>query len=72
MLTYINSNEVEQIFLLWQTGVILGGKCVTKFDTKSEEEKKVAQKKKRKPKSRGFKKQEWEESTRAFSNYMSN
>ena len=46
VLTYINSNEVEQIFLLWQTGVILGGKCVTKFDTKSEEEKKVAQKKK--------------------------
>ena len=49
MLTYINSNEVEQIFLLWQTGVILGGKCVTKFDTKSEEEKKVAQKKRGNP-----------------------
>ena len=57
----------------WQTGVILGGKCVTKFDTESEEEKgSKKRKEKRKPKSRGFKKREWEESTRAFSNYVSN
>ena len=31
----------------WQTGVILGGKCVTKFDTKSEEEKGSKKEKKR-------------------------